>query len=52
MSDQMMPLANVGRNNFRVAEITPAFIETWSSCYYVGETTKSHDVIQQLGELS
>ncbi|KAI1417597.1 hypothetical protein F5Y13DRAFT_151377 [Hypoxylon sp. FL1857] len=48
MSDQMA-LNAIGKNYFRVAEITPAFIETWSSCYYVGETTKSHEEIQQLG---
>ncbi|KAI0131696.1 hypothetical protein F4776DRAFT_155103 [Hypoxylon sp. NC0597] len=48
MSDQMA-LNAIGKNYFRVAEITAAFIETWSSCYYVGETTKSHEEIQQLG---
>ncbi len=50
MSDQLAPIHALGRNYFRVAEITPAFIENWTSCYYVGETTKSHEVIQQLGE--
>lgn len=49
MSDQLA-LNALGRNYFRVAEITPEFIETWTTCYYVGETTKSHEVIQQLGE--
>ncbi|OTA66424.1 hypothetical protein K449DRAFT_430732 [Hypoxylon sp. EC38] len=48
MSDQMA-LNAIGKNYFRVAEVTPAFIETWSSCYYVGETTKSHEEIQQFG---
>ncbi len=48
MSDQMA-LNALGKNYFRVIEITPAFIATWSSCYYVGETTKSHDEIQDLG---
>ncbi|KAI1143858.1 hypothetical protein F5Y05DRAFT_362828 [Hypoxylon sp. FL0543] len=48
MSDQMA-LNAIGKNYFRVAEITPAFVETWSSCYYVGETTRSHEEIQQLG---
>lgn len=50
MSDHLTPMHALGRNYFRVYEITPEFIETWTSCYYVGETTKSHDVIQQLGE--
>ncbi|KAI1768827.1 hypothetical protein GGR53DRAFT_312490 [Hypoxylon sp. FL1150] len=48
MSDQM-ELNALGKNYFRVAEITPEFIETWSSCYYVGETTKLHEEIQRLG---
>ncbi|KAI0179992.1 hypothetical protein GGR52DRAFT_578459 [Hypoxylon sp. FL1284] len=48
MSDQLA-LNALGKNYFRVAEITPEFIETWSSCYYVGETTKSHEEIQALG---
>lgn len=49
MSDQMA-LNAIGRNYFRVAEILTTYIETWSSCYYVGETTKSHHEIQELGE--
>ncbi|XXH05068.1 hypothetical protein Hte_011492 [Hypoxylon texense] len=48
MSDQMA-LNALGKNYFRVAEITPEFIETWSSCYYVGETTKTHEEIRDLG---
>ncbi|KAL7626867.1 hypothetical protein AAE478_003641 [Parahypoxylon ruwenzoriense] len=48
MSDQLA-LNALGRNYFRVAEIIPGFIATWSSCYYLGETTKSHEEIQQLG---
>ncbi|KAI1450962.1 hypothetical protein F5Y02DRAFT_366484 [Annulohypoxylon stygium] len=48
MSDQMA-LNAIGRNYFRVAEILTTYIETWSSCYYVGETTKSHHEIQELG---
>ncbi|KAI1103785.1 hypothetical protein F4804DRAFT_309187 [Jackrogersella minutella] len=48
MSDQLV-LNAIGKNYFRVAEITAAFIETWSSCYYVGETPKSHQEIQELG---
>ncbi|KAK7413949.1 hypothetical protein QQX98_007132 [Neonectria punicea] len=48
MSDRM-ELTALGKNYFRVAEITSAFVESWSSCYYVGETTKSHTEIQELG---
>lgn len=49
MSDQMA-LNLLGKNNFRVAEITSEFIDTWSSCSYVGETTKTHAEIQELGK--
>ncbi|KAI1808396.1 hypothetical protein F4811DRAFT_500703 [Daldinia bambusicola] len=48
MSDQLA-LNTIGKNYFRVAEITPEFIQTWSSCYYIGETTKSHEEIQEIG---
>ncbi|KAI2630710.1 hypothetical protein GGR54DRAFT_583830 [Hypoxylon sp. NC1633] len=48
MSDQMA-LNAIGKNFFRVAEITTAFIATWSSCSYIGETTKTHEEIQALG---
>lgn len=50
MSDQLAPLNALGKNQFRVNEVTPDYIRTWTACYYVGETTKSHEVIQQLGE--
>ncbi|KAH7165260.1 hypothetical protein EDB81DRAFT_877650 [Dactylonectria macrodidyma] len=48
MSDRLEFYA-LGKNYFRVNEITPEFVQTWSSCYYVGETTKTHTEIQQLG---
>jgi hypothetical protein len=51
MSDQMA-LNALGKNYFRSEEIKPEFIATWSSCYYIGETTKSHDEIQALGKLA
>ncbi|KAI1375059.1 hypothetical protein F4677DRAFT_424493 [Hypoxylon crocopeplum] len=48
MSDQMA-LNALGKNYFRVAEITATFVETWSTCSYIGETTKTHEEIQELG---
>ncbi|KAF7552064.1 hypothetical protein G7Z17_g4587 [Cylindrodendrum hubeiense] len=48
MSDRM-EIAMLGKNYFRVYEISTEFVNTWSSCYYVGETTKTHTEIQQLG---
>lgn len=48
MSDQL-ELAMLGKNYFRVYEVTPEFIESWSSCYYVGETTKRHEEIREHG---
>jgi hypothetical protein len=49
MSDRL-ELTMLGKNYFRVAVITPEFVDTWSSCYYIGETTKTHDEIQEIGE--
>ncbi|KAH6889502.1 hypothetical protein B0T10DRAFT_404573 [Thelonectria olida] len=48
MSDRL-EFSALGKNYFRVAEITAAFVKSWSSCYYVGETTKTHHEIQQVG---
>jgi hypothetical protein len=49
MSDNMAPNA-LGKNYFRSGEISPRFIEKWSSCYFVGETTKPHEEIEMLGK--
>lgn len=49
MSDQLK-VQMLMSNYFRVYEVTPDFIATWSSCYYVGETTKRHEEIQVLGK--
>jgi hypothetical protein len=49
MSDRL-ELTMLGKNYFRVATITPEFVDTWSSCYYIGETTKTHDEIQEIGK--
>lgn len=49
MSDQLK-VQMLMNNYFRVYEATEEFIATWSSCYYVGETTKPHEEIQALGE--
>ena len=49
MSDQLAPINALGKNHFRVLDVTPDYIGTWTACYYVGETAKSHEVIQQLG---
>lgn len=50
MSDQLK-VQMLMNNYFRVYEATEEFIATWSSCYYVGETTKPHEEIQALGEI-
>ncbi|KAI0106531.1 hypothetical protein GGR51DRAFT_518004 [Nemania sp. FL0031] len=48
MSDQLS-LAMLGKSYLRVYEATAEFIASWTSAYYVGETTKSHEEIQELG---
>ncbi|KAF1928672.1 uncharacterized protein M421DRAFT_420556 [Didymella exigua CBS 183.55] len=49
MSDQLK-VQMLMNNYFRVYEASEEFIASWSSCYYVGETLKSHEEIQYLGE--
>lgn len=49
MSDQLK-VQMLMNNYFRVYEVTEEFIASWSSCYYVGETTKRHEEIQVLGK--
>lgn len=48
MSDQLS-LAMLGKSYLRVYEATAELVATWTSAYYVGETTKSHEEIQELG---
>ncbi|EHA57717.1 hypothetical protein MGG_05463 [Pyricularia oryzae 70-15] len=49
MSDRL-ELNMIGKNVFRINEVTPEYVQTWSSAYYVGETTKSHEEVKMLGE--
>lgn len=49
MSDQLK-VQMLMNNYFRVYEASEEFIATWSSCYYVGETLKTHEEIQYLGK--
>ena len=51
MSDRL-ELTMLGKNYFRFNVIEEDFIKTWSSCYYIGETTKTHDEIQEIGKSS
>ncbi|KAH6658065.1 hypothetical protein BKA67DRAFT_557072 [Truncatella angustata] len=48
MSDDLA-LNALMRNQFRFEEITSEYITSWTSCYYIGETTQSHEQILQLG---
>ena len=48
MSDRL-EFSMLGRNYFRVGEVTERGVQSWSSCYYVGETGKSHEEIQESG---
>lgn len=49
MSDQLK-VQMLMNNYLRVYEASEEFIATWTSCYYVGETTKSHEEIRYLGK--
>ncbi|KAI0409033.1 hypothetical protein F4802DRAFT_593883 [Xylaria palmicola] len=48
MSDQLS-LSMLGKSYMRVYEATAELVATWTSAYYVGETTKTHEEIQELG---
>jgi len=48
MSDEKT-LIMLGKNVARSNELTAAMTESWKCCYYVGETTRSHSDIQNLG---
>ncbi|KAI1133132.1 hypothetical protein F5Y10DRAFT_229456 [Nemania abortiva] len=48
MSDQLS-LAMLGKSYLRVYEATAELVASWTSAYYVGETTKTHEEIQELG---
>ncbi|KAI0017398.1 hypothetical protein F4780DRAFT_782371 [Xylariomycetidae sp. FL0641] len=48
MSDQLAP-GMLGKNVFRHYRLTVELVATWNSCYYVGETTRSHEEIVALG---
>lgn len=48
MSDRL-ELSMLGRNYFRVYEVEGEGVGAWSSCYYVGETRKTHEEIQEAG---
>lgn len=48
MSDQLS-LSMLGKSYLRVYEANAEIVASWTSAYYVGETTKAHEAIQELG---
>lgn len=49
MSDQLS-LNMLGKSYLRVYEATEELVVSWTSAYYIGETTKTHEEIQKLGK--
>jgi hypothetical protein len=49
MSDQLA-LNTLGNNYFRAYGVDVEAVGRWNSCFYVGETRRSHEEIQQVGE--
>ncbi|KAJ4422303.1 hypothetical protein N0V82_003058 [Gnomoniopsis sp. IMI 355080] len=45
MSDQMLPTTKIMKNYPRCFPVTEEMVESWTSCSYVGETTRTHDEI-------
>lgn len=50
MSDQMLPTTKLMKNYPRCFPVTEQMVETWTGASYIGETTKGHDEILDLGK--
>lgn len=50
MSDQMLPTVKIMKNYPRCFPVTEEMVRTWTGCSYIGETTKEHNDILELGK--
>lgn len=50
MSDQMLPTTKIMRNYPRCFPVTEQMVESWTGASYIGETTRSHDEILEMGK--
>lgn len=49
MSDQMLPTTKLMKNYPRCFPVTEQMVESWTGASYIGETTRTHDEILELG---
>lgn len=47
---EMLPTTKIMKNYPRCFPVTEEMVESWTSCSYIGETTRTHDEILELGE--
>lgn len=46
----MLPTTKLMKNYPRCFPVTEQMVESWTGCSYIGETTRTHDEILELGE--
>lgn len=46
----MLPTTKIMKNYPRCFPVTEQMVESWTGCSYIGETTRTHDQILDLGE--
>lgn len=46
----MLPTTKVMKNYPRCFPVTEEMVESWTGCSYIGETTRTHDQILDLGK--
>lgn len=47
---EMLPTVKIMKNYPRCFPVTEAMVQSWRSCSYIGETTRTHDEILELCE--
>lgn len=48
--EEMLPTTKIMKNYPRCFPVTEEMTQTWTGCSYIGETTRTHDQILELGE--
>lgn len=47
---EMLPTTKIMKNYPRCFPVTEEMVESWTSCSYIGETTRNHDEILNIGK--
>lgn len=51
MSDQLLPTTKLMKNYPRCFPVTEEMVQTWTGASYIGETTRKHEEILEIGKL-